>query len=80
MGEKIEDGKDFKPIIERAIKTIYGEEVEGIRIHSAKQYPLSKEEKISWHVKVTIKNNKDRYDIRLTVRITDKTVTETDQI
>ena len=76
MGE-VKDVRDLKPIVEKTIKTLYGEGVKDIKMREASQYPILAEKKTFWKVVVDFVDEEYERTVELNVNISDGTVTET---
>ena len=71
----VKDVKDLKPIVDKTIKTLYGEDVEDLKIRSATQCPLLWDEKTFWSVTADFLRRNYEYTVDLYVQISDGTVT-----
>ena len=75
MNTPVNNATELKPIVERAVKALYGQTMENIEIMKADQVPLFKEPKQGWLVHAEF--NDDRYDyaIQMDIQMADGRVT-----
>jgi hypothetical protein len=66
----INDVVDLRPVVEKAIKALYGENAENVRIRYADTYPIFGE-KTFWLVKLDFNDKNFRYDVEMHVSIED---------
>lgn len=75
----IRDVTDLKPIVEKVIKTLYGENVEDITIKYTKPYP-SEAQIESWYLHVEFRKPEYSCSISLNIQASDGRVTQTNEI
>ena len=77
---EVTEVEQLKPIIERSIKSIYGESIQNIELLRATQIPILDEEKELWRTAVEFNNGKTKYEVSIDIRIADGTVKRTEEI
>jgi hypothetical protein len=71
----VKDATQLRPIIERAVKALYGQAMENIKVMKADRFPLFKEPKQSWLVHAEFNDDKYEYAIQMDVQIADGRIT-----
>ena len=73
---KIKDAKDLQPIVEAKIKTMYGKEIENVKIKDVRQIDQL------WVVRADCNDIKRKYTVRLDITLdgTVKEATETGRL
>jgi len=67
----------LKPIVDKAIKALYGEAMQNIKLLKAEQVPLFKEPKQGWLVHVEFGDGKYEYSVQMDVQMADGRITRT---
>ncbi len=75
MSNKLIDATRLMPIVERAVKALYGRAVENIRIMKAEQFPLFKEPKQGWLVHAEFNDDKHEYSVQIDIQMMDGRIT-----
>ncbi len=71
MSELVKSATELKPIVENAVKVLYGEGMKNIKILKADQVPLFKEPKQSWLVHTEFNDDKYEYAVQMDVQMAD---------
>ncbi len=75
MYEQVNDATALKPIVEKAVKVLYGEAMHNIKILKADQFPLFREPKQGWLVHTEFNDNKYEYAVQMDVQMADGRIT-----
>lgn len=75
MNKKINDATKLKPIVEKAVKALYGGAVQNIRVMKAEQFPLFKEPKEGWLVHTEFNDEKYEYSVQIDIQMADGRIT-----
>ena len=75
MRKSINDVTELKPIVEKAVKALYGEPMQNIKILKADRFPLFREPKEGWLVHAEFNNDKYEYAIQMDIQIADGRIT-----
>ena len=75
MDKPVNNVTELKPIVEKAVKALYGEAMQNIKILKAERFPLFKEPKQGWLVHAEFSNDKYEYSIQMDVQIADGRIT-----
>ena len=75
MNKRVKDATELKPIVEKAVKILYGQSMQNIKILKADQSPLFKEPKLSWLVHAEFNDDKYGYAIQMDVQMEDGRIT-----
>ena len=75
MNRPIENAIELKPRIEKAVKALYGQAMQNIKIVKADQFPLFKEPKQGWLVHAEFNDDKYEYSIQIDIQMADGRVT-----
>ncbi len=75
MYEQVNDATALKPIVEKAVKVLYGEAMQNIKILKADQFPLFREPKQGWLVHTEFNDDKYEYAVQLDVQMADGRIT-----
>ena len=71
MSKPVKDATELKPIVEKAVKALYGKPMENVKIMKADRFPLFSEPKQSWLVHVMFNDDKYEYDVQMDVQMAD---------
>ena len=71
MNKLVKNATELKPIVEKAVKVLYGKTMENIRIMKADRFPLFSEPKQGWLVHVMFNDDKFEYDVQMDVQMAD---------
>jgi len=69
MGKPVNNETELKPVVEKAIKSLYGEAMQNINILKADQIPLFRQPKRAWLVNIGFNDDKYKYSVQLDVQI-----------
>ena len=75
MSRTIKDATQLKPIVEKAVKALYGHAVENTRVMKAEQFPLFKEPKEGWLVHTEFNDEKYEYSVQMDIQAEDGSIT-----
>jgi hypothetical protein len=75
MNKSVKDATELTPIVKKAVKTLYGQSMQNIKILKADQSPLFKEPKQSWLVHAEFNDAKYGYAIQMDVQMEDGRIT-----
>ncbi len=75
MEKNIDNATKLKPIVEKAVKALYGGAVKNIRIMKAEQFPLFKEPKEGWLVHTEFDDERYEYNVQIDIQMADGRIT-----
>ncbi len=75
MNKPIKNAIALKPIVEKAVKALYGQPMENIKILKADQFPLFREPKQGWFVHAEFNDDKYEYAVQMDVQMADGRIT-----
>ena len=75
MGKPVKNAIDLKPTIEKAVKALYGQPMENIKILKADRFPLFREPKEGWLVHVEFNDDKYEYAVQMDIQMADGRIT-----
>lgn len=75
MDKPVNNATELRPIVENAVKALYGEAAQNIKILKADRVPLFKEPKEGWLVHAEFSNDKYEYHVQMDVQIADGRIT-----
>jgi len=75
MDKPVNNATQLTPIVRKAIKALYGQAVQNIRILKAERFPLFREPKQGWLVHVEFNDDKYEYSIQMDVQMEDGRIT-----
>ena len=75
MDKPVSNATGLKPIVEKAVKALYGQAMQNIKILKAERFPLFREPKQGWLVHVEFNDDKYDYSIQMDVQMVDGRVT-----
>jgi hypothetical protein len=75
MFKPIKDATQLRPVVQRAIKALYGPEMENVTILKAELFPLFREPKQGWMTHVEFDDDRFVFNIQLDVQMDDGTIT-----
>ena len=75
MDKAVKNATELKPIVEHAVKALYGHAMQNIKILKADRFPLFKEPKQGWLVHAEFNDDKYEYAVQMDVQITDGRIT-----
>ena len=75
MSKPVENATKLMPIVERAVKALYGQAMQNTKILKAERFPLFKEPKEGWLVHVEFNDDKYDYSVQMDVQMADGRIT-----
>ena len=75
MYKPMQDATQLRPIVEKAVKGLYGQEMQNIKVMKADQFPLFREPKQGWLVHAEFNDDKYEYAVQMDVQIADGRIT-----
>ena len=75
MDKPVDSATKLKPLVEKAVKVLYGEAMQNIKILKADQFPLFKEPKQAWLVHTEFNDDKYEYSVQMDVQMADGRIT-----
>ena len=75
MSKSIKNETDLRPIVNEAVKALYGQEMQNVKILKANRLPLFKEPKQSWLVDIEFNDDRYEYTIQIDVHVADGRLT-----
>jgi len=75
MNKSVNNATELKPIAERAVKVLYGQAMQNIKILKADRFPLFREPKEGWLVHVEFEDDKYEYSVQMDVQMADGRIT-----
>ena len=75
MKRPLKNATELKPIVEKAVKALYGQPMENIKIMKSDRLPLFREPKQGWLVHVEFNDDKYEYAVQMDVQIADGRIT-----
>ena len=75
MGDTVSNATKLMPIVEKAVRALYGKAVQNVRIMKAEQFPLFKEPKQGWLVHAEFEDEKYEYSVQMDIQMADGRIT-----
>ena len=75
MNKPITNATELKPVVERAVKALFGQAMQNIKILKAERFPLFKEPKEGWLVHAEFNDDKFEYAVQMDIQIADGRIT-----
>ena len=75
MDIPVQNATELKRIVERAVKALYGQPMQNIKVLKADQFPLFREPKQGWIVHTEFNDDKYEYTIQMDIQMADGRVT-----
>ena len=75
MDKPVNNATELKPIVEKAVKALYGEAMQNTKILKAERFPLFKEPKQGWLVHAEFNDDKYEYSIQMDIQMADGRIT-----
>jgi len=75
MDRPVNNATQLMPIVKRAVKALYGQSVQNIRILKAERFPLFREPKQGWLVHVEFNDDQHEYSVQMDVQMADGRIT-----
>jgi len=77
MDNPVNNAIELKPLVEKAVKALYGDAMQNIKILKADRFPLFREPKQGWLVHAEFNDDKHEYHIQMDVQMADGRITRT---
>ena len=75
MDKPVTDATELIPLVRKAVKALYGQAMQNIKILKADRFPLFREQKQGWLVHVEFNNDKYEYSVQMDVQMADGRIT-----
>ena len=75
MDESVKNAIELKPVVEKAVKGLYGQFMQNIKILKAEQVPLFREPKEGWLVHAEFNDDAYRYSVQMDIQMADSRIT-----
>ena len=75
MNKPIDNATELKPIVEKAVKALYGQAMQNIKVLKAERFPLFREPKQGWLVHAEFNDDKYEYSVQIDVQMADGRIT-----
>lgn len=75
MTREIKDATELKPVVERAVRALYGQAMQNTKILKADRFPLFREPKQGWLVHAEFNDDKYEYAVQIDVQMADGRIT-----
>ena len=71
----VKNATELMPVVEKAVKALYGQAMQNIKILKADRFPLFKEPKQGWLVHAEFNDDKYEYNVQMDVQMADGRIT-----
>ena len=71
MNNPLKDAIELQPIVEKAVRVLYGKAMQNIKILKTDQFPLFRQPKEGWLVHAEFNDDKYEYAIQMDVQMAD---------
>ena len=75
MHKPVKDATQLRPIVEKAVRGLYGQAMQNIKVMKADQFPLFREPKQGWLVHSEFNDDKYEYAVQMDVQMADGRIT-----
>jgi len=75
MDKPVNNVTQLKPIVEKAVRALYGQTMQNTKILKAERFPLFKEPKQGWLVHAEFNDDKYEYSVQMDVQMADGRIT-----
>ena len=75
MYKPVKDAIQLRPIVEKAVKGLYGQGMQNIKVMKADRFPLFREPKLGWLVHAEFNDDKYEYAVQMDVQLADGRIT-----
>ena len=75
MDKPVNNVTQLKPIVEKAVKALYGQTMQNAKILKAERFPLFKEPKQGWLVHAEFNDDKYEYSVQMDIQMADGRIT-----
>ena len=75
MDKPVTNVTQLKPIVEKAVRALYGQAMQNTKILKAERFPLFKEPKQGWLVHAEFNDDKYEYSVQMDIQMADGRIT-----
>jgi len=75
MDKPVNNATELMPLVTKAVKALYGEAMQNIKILKAERFPLFREPKQGWLVHAEFNDDKYEYAVQMDVQMADGRIT-----
>ena len=75
MSRQVESATELMPIVEKAVKALYGQAMQNIKILKADLFPPFKKPKQGWLVHTEFNDDKYEYHVQMDIQMADGSIT-----
>ena len=75
MYKPVKDAIQLRPVVEKAVRGLYGQAMQNIKVMKADQFPLFREPKQGWLVHAEFNDDKYEYAVQMDVQMADGRIT-----
>ena len=75
MSKPVKNATELMPVVERAVRALYGQAMQNTKILKAERFPLFKEPKEGWLVHAEFNDDKYDYSVQMDVQMADGRIT-----
>jgi len=75
MKKPVKNATELEPIVGKAVKALYGQPMQNIKILKAEQFPLFKEPKQGWLVHAEFNDDRYEYAVQMDIQMEDGRIT-----
>ena len=75
MNKPVSNATELMPIVEKAVRALYGKAMQNIKILKADRFPLFREPKQGWLVHAEFNDDKYEYSVQMDVQMADGRIT-----
>ena len=75
MDKPVNNVTQLKPIVEKAVRALYGQTMQNTKILKAERFPLFKEPKQGWLVHAEFNDDKYEYSVQMDIQMADGRIT-----
>ena len=75
MNRPVNNAIELKPIVKKAVRALYGEAMQDIKILKADRFPLFREPKQGWLVHLEFNDSHNDYTVQMDVQMADGRIT-----
>jgi len=75
MSRQVTNATQLMPVVKKAVKALYGEKMQNVRILKADRTPLFREPKQGWMVHTEFNDEEHEYSVQMDIQIADGRIT-----
>jgi len=75
MYKPVKDAIQLRPVVEKAVRGLYGQAMQNIKVMKADQFPLFREPKQGWLVHAEFNDDRYEYAVQMDVQMADGRIT-----